>query len=463
MKIADGKIIREFDNKQIFNKIFDSIPIPLIIVDKNAVVVMINETFADYLGYDKEYLIGKNVEQIDINTRFPYVLKNKEPEIAWRHKFSNGHTAIVHRIPILDELDNVIFGIGVVLFQDILEFKDIINNNKQLKSELFHMKNELKKIQGSKYSFDNIIGSSEKMLLAKYMARKATLTNSNVLLFGESGTGKELFAHAIHGESGRSCYPFVKVNCAAIPNELFESELFGYEEGAFTSAVKGGKIGKFELANKGTIFLDEIAELPMKMQSKLLRVIQEREIERIGGCENISIDVRVIAATNKDLVELISENKFRKDLYYRLNVMKINIPPLRKRMDDLPQILDSVIEKKSRETGIYISGYNEAFLDQLVQSDWTGNVRELENVIERAINMSEKETLDIESLPLHVFNTSYSKEHTSNSLLKDAVEHVEKDMIKKAIQNTNGNKMKAARLLGLSRSSLYEKLNKYNI
>ncbi len=463
MRIADEKTIREFDNKQIFDKIFDSIPIPLIIVDKNAVIVMINETFADYLGHKKEYLVGKNVEQIDINTRFPYVLKNKKPEIAWRHKFSNGHTAIVHRIPILDELDDVIFGVGVVLFQDVLEFKDIINNNKQLKSELFHMKNELKKIQGSKYSFDNIIGSSEKMLLAKYMARKATLTNSNVLLLGESGTGKELFAHAIHGGSGRSCYPFVKVNCAAIPNELFESELFGYEEGAFTSALKGGKIGKFELANKGTIFLDEIAELPMKMQSKLLRVLQEREIERIGGYENISIDVRVIAATNKDLVELISENKFRKDLYYRLNVMKINIPPLRERMDDLPQILDSLIEKKSRETGIYISGYNEAFLDQLMQSDWIGNIRELENVVERAINMSEKETLGIESLPMHVFKASYSKEHTSNSILKDAVEHVEKDMIKKAIKNTNGNKMQAARLLGLSRSSLYEKLSKYNI
>lgn len=217
----------------------------------------------------------------------------------------------------------------MVLFEDLDQFRDIITKNKLLETEINMYKKQLKEMYGAKYSWDTIIGNSEKMSQAKFIGRRAANSISNVLILGESGTGKELFAHAIHNDSPRSFSPFVKINSAAIPAELLESELFGYDEGAFTGAKKGGKIGKFELANGGSIFLDEIGDMPLKMQAKLLRVLQEKEFERVGGNDIVKVDVRVIAATNKDLKEMIDEGEFREDLYYRLNVMTIEIPPLR--------------------------------------------------------------------------------------------------------------------------------------
>ncbi|GGM42124.1 hypothetical protein GCM10011351_30250 [Paraliobacillus quinghaiensis] len=444
------------------NKIFDPVSVPMILVDKDTRVVMINQIFADFLGYTKEEIIGKKVNDIDKNSRFPYVYQTKKEEIAWKHKFENGRTAIVHRIPILDEDDVVIYGFGLVLFQDMNEFKDVIEKSKLLESGLNYAMKKLKQIQGAKYSFNSIIGNSTGMGHANYMSRRAAQTNSNVLILGESGTGKELFAHAIHNGSDRSHQQFVKINCAAIPADLLESELFGYDEGAFTGAKKGGKIGKFELANGGSIFLDEISEMPLGMQAKLLRVLQEKEIERVGGTKTIPIDSRVIAATNQDLAEKVKKKEFRSDLFYRLNVMAIEIPPLREREGDIEIISYKLLEKLSDQLGKFVTHISNDAMKILSAHEWPGNVRELENVLERAINLADSDTILPIHLPYHLKPKS-KRVHYKKGTLKEMIEHTEKEMILDLLKETGWNKMKTAEILDISRSSLYDKLDKYGI
>ncbi|MFZ5968119.1 MAG: sigma-54 interaction domain-containing protein [Bacillota bacterium] len=443
-------------------KIFDPISVPIILIDKDTSVKMINKAFADYLGYSKEYIIGKEVLQIDKNSRFPYVFKSKKAEIAWKHTFENGHTAIVHRIPVLNEHGEVMYGFGMVLFNDMEEFRHIVQKNKLLETELFHYKKQLKEIHGAKYSCENIIGSNEKMSHTKMLARKAAMTSSNVLLLGESGTGKELFAHAIHNGSTRSFSPFVKVNCAAIPSELLESELFGYEEGAFTGAKKGGKIGKFELAHRGSIFLDEIGDMPLEMQAKLLRVLQEREIEKVGSHVSMPIDVRIIAATNKDLKKMVDEKKFRQDLYYRLNVMTIEIPPLRERTDDIEELVEILLVKLSEQMGKNVSYVSPKASDYIKGHTWPGNVRELENVLERAMNLTEGDTIHHTHLPIYITQNKRKKvEDGPIRPLRDMIEDAERELISRCLEYTQGNKLQAAKLLDISRSSLYDKIEKY--
>lgn len=444
-------------------KIFDPIPVAIILLDKDTRVRMINQSFADFLGYSKEYILGKKVRDVDKYTRFPEVFVAKKAEIAWKHKFENGKTAIVHRIPVFDENNDIAYGFGLVLFQDLNEFKDIIEKNKLLETELIHVKKQLKEIYGAKYSWQNIVGSSEKMLQANYIARRAAQTTSNALLLGESGTGKELFAHAIHNASKRGFGKFVKLNCAAIPAELIESELFGYEEGAFTGAKRGGKIGKFELANGGSIFLDEIGDLPIEMQAKLLRVLQEREIERVGGNKTINIDVRVIAATNKDLKKLVEEGKFREDLYYRLYVMTIEIPPLREREGDIEELTQILLKKLSNLIGKYVSSISDQAMEILKGHNWPGNVRELENVLERAINLTDSEIILPVHLPTYIYQNKNKKTNEPINSLKNIIEEAEKNTIINCLNATKGNKLKTAKLLDISRSSLYDKLEKYGI
>ncbi|KYO65387.1 sigma-54 interaction domain-containing protein [Thermovenabulum gondwanense] len=469
--MSDMKNENFFEDKYLIdmlNKIFDPIPIPMILVDRETKVKVINNSFCEFLGYSKEEMIGRRVYDIDENTRFPYVFKTKKAEIAWKHRFKNGKTAIVHRIPVMDDDGNVIYGFGMVLFKDIAEFEEIIKKNKLLESELDLYKTRLKELTGARYSWENIIGESEKMKRAKFLARKAAASDSNVLLLGESGTGKELFAHAIHNDSRRNNFPFVKINCAAIPSELLESELFGYEEGAFTGAKRGGKIGKFELANKGTIFLDEISEMPLGMQAKILRVLQEKEIDRVGGITPIPVDVRIIAATNKDLKKLVKENKFREDLYYRINVMTIEIPPLRERLEDIEVLANYLLKKLSNQMGKYISGISNEAVELLKGYSWPGNVRELENVLERAINLTDSDYISQEHLPIYITGPEAKKQRfltdrTFDYSLKKVVEQAEKEAIKDCLRYTKGNKRLAAKILKISRSRLYEKLKKYNL
>jgi len=290
------------------------------------------------------------------------------------------------------------------------------------------------------------------------------MLDSNVLIMGESGTGKELFAHAIHNASDRASGPFIKINCAAIPSELLESELFGYEGGAFTGAKKEGKIGKFELANGGSIFLDEIGDMPLQMQVKLLRVLQEREIERIGSSKIRPINVRIISATNKNLEEEVKVGNFREDLYYRLNVMSVNIEPLRKRKDDIRPLAKALVKKLSNQMGVYVDSISEKAMISLEKYDWPGNIRELENVIERSINLLDSDRIiKVSTLPIHITQSHKTHIYISGSTLKEQLYDVEKNIILECLAENQGNKQKTANDLDMSRTSLYQKLRSYGI
>lgn len=461
--VLDEHIVLSQYLVEMMHKIFDPLPIPLIFLDKDSNIKMINQVFADFLGLPKEDIIGKPVLEVDKHSRFPYVFKTKKAEIAWKHTFENGHTAIVHRIPVLDNKGELEYAVGMVLFEDVEQFRDIITKNKLLETEINMYKNQIKEMYGAKYSWETIIGNSEKMGQAKFIGKRAAESISNVLILGESGTGKELFAHSIHNDSARSFSPFVKINSAAIPSELLESELFGYDEGAFTGAKKGGKIGKFELANGGTIFLDEIGDMPLKMQAKLLRVLQEKEFERVGGNTIVKVDVRVIAATNKDLEKLIAEGEFREDLYYRLNVMTLEIPPLRERYGDIEGLISVLLKKLSNQLGKYVTSISENAMECIMGHSWPGNVRELENVLERAINLTDFDTI----LPVHlpVYLTQSKKRIIDGPIrpLKEIIEDTEKDSILRCLEYTGGNKLQTSKLLGISRSSLYDKMARYGI
>jgi len=317
----------------------------------------------------------------------------------------------------------------------------------------------------AQYYLDSIIGSNKEILVQKELAAKAARTISTVLITGESGTGKEIFAHAIHNISPRRKGPFIKVNCAAVPETLLESELFGYSEGAFTGARKEGKPGKFELANHGTIFLDEIGDMSLSMQAKLLRVLQEKEVERVGSIHTTRVNVRVIAATNQDLRKLVAENKFREDLFYRLNVIILRLPPLRSRIDDVPLISTALLNRINQELGTRVSKVSNEVIDCFCRYDWPGNIRELENALEQAINFCEGNTITLEHIPQHIRSGKVSETPVSNSdgTLETLMEQREKELIIATLKNFGGNKTRTAQALNIHRSVLYRKINKYNI
>lgn len=443
-------------------KIFDPIPIPIILVDGDMKIQLVNDAFAEFLNYSKANMIGKGAMEVDKNTRWPVVFKNKQAEIAWKHTFANGKTAIVHRIPVLDEQNNVAYGFGMVLFETVQNMKEIIKKNKLLESRIKQYEKVLSLMNQTKYTWENIQGQSLAIRQTVRMAKKASQTISNVLLTGESGTGKELFAHAIHHGSQRRSGPFVKINCAAIPDQLIESELFGYESGAFTGASKSGRKGKFELADSGSIFLDEIGDMPMDMQAKLLRVLQEKEFERISGTRTIRVDVRVIAATNKNLKEMCDKGLFRSDLFFRLNVMSIQIPSLRERMDDLPVLIEALLDKISQKLDKKRIPISHDALAALTGYHWPGNIRELENMLERAMILADQKVISLEHLSFPGVLSDQAIGHPTTSL-KATLEMAERNAIIHCLKQVNGNRSKAARNLGLSRSGLYDRLKKFNL
>lgn len=340
---------------------------------------------------------------------------------------------------------------------------------KSLSRELTRARQIIRTLE-AKYTFLDIIGKSEEMVLAIEQAKLGAKTPATVLLRGESGTGKELFAHAIHNESDRKYNKFIRVNCAAISESLLESELFGYEEGAFSGARRGGKTGLFEEANNGSIFLDEIGELSANTQAKLLRVLQEREVLRVGGTKPVPINVRIIAATNVNLEKGIAKGSFREDLYYRLNRMPIQIPPLRNRKEEIPLLCDRLLQKINRDYGRNVEGVTDSAMHQLMEYDWPGNVRELENILGRAIifmNYYEM-FIDIQHLP-ELKNNKEKNEHVSIGMdiqgktLPEMLELYEGKIIQQTLNRLNGNKTLTAKTLGLSVRNLYYKLDKFKL
>lgn len=446
--------------KEALDTINDTLNERVVVVNEKGFITMMSDSYKEFLEVDNP--VGKHVTDVIENTRLHLVVESGKEEIG-EIQVLNGHKAIAIRKPI-KENGKVLGAVGKILFRDISELVSLSKKITNLEKELIYLKNELDRERIKKDPFNKITGSSDKIKEVKNLATKVSKTDTNVLINGESGTGKELFAHAIHNSSNRSHKPFIKINCAAIPSELLESELFGYEEGAFTGAKKGGKLGKFEVADKGTLLLDEIGDMPLTMQAKLLRVLQEKEFERIGSNIVKKVDVRIIASTNKDLLKLVEEDKFREDLYYRLNVMNINLPPLRNRKSDIIELTDELVSKMGNKLGIYVEGVSEKVINYFLEYNWPGNIRELENIIERAINLlGDKFIIDEKHLPLYITKNKTNKFIRTGKNLKRLIADLEKKTIKECLEETGYNKRQSAKILNISRVSLYKKIEKYNL
>lgn len=450
----------------------------VIILDRAGTVVMVNQSFAEVLNITPQAMIGKHVHQSYSNSspsRMFNVMETGKPEISTH--YMNGKEVFASRFPLI-KAGKVIGCVGKILFKDVREITLIANRLQASPETRSQTSSVAGKESQFKYDIVSIIGQSRQIMELKETLLRVAGKNSNVLLRGESGTGKELFAHALHAASSRRYAPFIKVNCAAIPELLMESELFGYAEGAFTGAKRGGQIGKFELANTGTIFLDEIGDMPLYMQVKMLRVLQERELTPLGSTKPKVVDVRVVAATNSNLEHLVKEGKFREDLYYRLNVVTLTIPALRARIEDIYPITKNFITQFNSEFGLEVQGIDPEAWDVLKNYDWPGNIRELRNVIESAFNVVIGPLIMREHLPGEL-SKSCSRgiarsEHAPTQRIDDFIraslgsmnineimDAFEKVLIDKALEHCQGNKLQAAQLLGLSRPGLYKKLQKH--
>ena len=415
-----------------------------VLVDPEGLIVKMN--YEKLLGIKEEDAIGKPVKDILENSRMHIVAKTGIKEIRDVQRIQ-GHDMITNRIPIIKN-NEVIGAVGTVLFKDISEVKELAHQLLDLQCKINKYKGEIERIEGVKHSFHSIITRNTKMEYLKRIGERAAETNSTVLITGESGTGKEVFANAIHQASYRKEEGFIALNCAAIPKGLLESELFGYEGGAFTGAKKEGSVGKFELASGGTLFLDEIGNMPMDMQVKLLRVLEAKEFERVGGHKKLILDARIIAATNENIEEQIEEGKFREDLYYRLNVIPIEIPPLRDRVEDIQLLAENLLEKLLKEMEIGRKTLSKESIKILESYNWPGNVRELRNILERGINLSTGNEILPEHLPERLLNkTKDSLEDERIEILTETMDRTEKEAIERALVISKGNRTLAAKRL----------------
>lgn len=427
----------------------------LIVVDNSGVIINVNSLFFKVFHIDFTDVIGKQLSGI-------------LPELEFTLScFEIGHYISMQEISFqkLPPNDNMYFISCTPMKRNEKWLGMVITLEKSQK-----IKTMVHKIANlnAHFTFDDLIGTSAKFTHIKSLAQKAAHSPSNVLILGESGTGKELFAHSIHNESSRRNKPFISVNCAAIPRELIGSELFGYVQGAFTGAKKDGAQGKFELANEGTLFLDELAEMPLDMQSILLRVLEDKTITRLGGSKPISVDVRLIAATNKNLRTLVDEGKFRLDLYYRLNVIKLELVPLRERPEDIPIMVKFFLSNFSQSFQKQVMSISDEALRILQSYAWPGNIRELRNIIEQGVNISSSNQLTISDLPTEIIafanpKTTFAKkfnteEKSLQSQLDKDYDICKKDLIKKLMKKHKGNKSLVAAELGIARTTLYRQL-----
>lgn len=440
-----NELIQRLSLRSIFNRISEGI----FTVDNNLVITNFNKSAEEITGYKKEEMLGSKCWDIlqgklcDVRC---YIADTRDKgtetediEIEIIDKQGKGKTLLFSTTLLLDEKD-VHQGVLVIL-------KDI--------SEIKYLRESLSNV----YHFGNIIGKNKKMLKVYQLVEQVSQSNASVLIQGETGTGKEMIASAIHYNSPRRDKPFVKVNCSALAESLLESELFGHVKGAFTGAIYN-KMGRFEASHQGTIFLDEIGDLTPFIQLKLLRVLQEKEFERVGDTKPVKIDVRVIAATNKDLKRLMEEGIFRQDLYYRLKVVTIDLPPLRERRDDIPLLIDHFMKRYKKETSKDISVISEDAVSCLLQYDWHGNIRELENAIEHAFVVAKGGKINLIDLPQEVSNT---KRYLQKKRDADKSSKEMRELILQVLNDADGNKLHAARILGIGRTTLYRRLKEYGI
>ncbi|GMA98496.1 sigma 54-interacting transcriptional regulator [Pelosinus sp. IPA-1] len=437
-------------------QILNSINNGILVTDEQLVVRYINSEYTRITNVKEDEIIGFHLLKVRPGALLPQVVTTGKPLLG-QYRREGEVEYIVDMAPIIVE-GNIVGGVSVV--KDITEVRRLSEEVKKIAKKTGRLKTMVDRIYKAKYTFDDIIGNSIPMNEAIRVAKRAAQGEADILITGESGTGKELFAQAIHNASNRQMGPFVALNCAAIAPSLIESELFGYEEGAFTGAKKGGRIGLFEIASGGTIFLDEIAELSLEVQAKLLRVLQERSIRRIGETSEVSIDIRVMAATNKDLYRMVQEGKFRADVYYRLNVLNVHLPPLKERGFDITLLANNFFQFYFRKIGKSFE-VDKKVMEVLLQYSWSGNVRELRNVIEYAVNMcDENDIITILHLPKW-FKIDDERQRIPTSSLAEMVQDFERRTIKNAIQHYGSSveaKQRIAKELGISVATLYNKI-----
>lgn len=437
--------------------ILQSIHEGIVVADSEENVIFVNEANYRITGTKASGFIGKKVREVVPDSHIPKVLATGKELIGIKTSVKD-RDVISNIVPFVH--NGKIEGV-VSIFRDVSEIRELNQKLQEAKSTIQHLYEKLDffTIKDN----DLVVGNNNAMVQTMKLSQKASSVSSTVLLMGESGTGKEVIARFIHKNSSRSAKPFITVNCAAIPESLLESELFGYEEGAFTGAKKGGRPGMFELANTGTIFLDEIGDMNFHLQAKLLRVLQNREIMRVGGTQQKQIDVRVIAATNKNLIDMVEKNTFREDLYYRLAVIKITIPPLRERKEDIHYYIENAIDKIGRKLGKSVSVTPRA-LKMLSEYTYPGNIRELENVTELCLVSDEDGIIDVNDLPENIIKDK--EEIISNFNLSfngfPSLCEVEALVLRKAIDSYK-SKADVAKNLKISRSTLYRKLKEYGL
>lgn len=449
-------------------------------VDGEGRITYLSKKTATKLGVDRQAVLGSPMREIRQDCLMEKVARTGVPQMGELWHINKSFIPVM--VLPLTEGSDMAGAVCKSVFRDIEEARSFVGRLqpycKENLGRLRKKKNDAG-LASAKFTFDDILGESAAIRKAKSLALRVADSDTTVLLLGESGTGKELFAHAIHSVSARKNGPFIRVNCASIPESLLESELFGYEEGAFTGARKGGKPGKFELANRGTIFLDEIGDMSLTMQAKLLRTLQEGEIEKVGSTETVSVDMRVIAATNQNLKARVRHGEFREDLYYRLEGILITIPPLRQRDGDIDLLVRRFLSLLSRRAGKDIADISPEVWQLLKKYDWPGNVRELFNLLEGTVCLAIGNRLELADLPPHFFGQVSGKEkllvekvtgpargeksvcpiHALGDAVGDAEEIA---IIRQTLELTHGNKKRAASMLGVARSTFYEKMKKYN-
>lgn len=436
----------------------------LVIINEKGEIEFIDRPTEKFFNLSRGEAKGKKILEIIPFSELPEVVSTGIPHIG-KVLTTKDRQTLISRFPLFRN-GKVMGAFGRVILHSFEELERVRKEAEQFRRDLLNAERKIKSEYQATYTFDGILGISNKIREQKELAKRMARTSSDILILGESGTGKEMFAHAIHNESKQKSYPFIKVNCPAIPIEIAESELFGYEKGAFTGARQEGKPGKFELAEGGTIFLDEIGALPLSIQAKLLRVIQEREVERLGSKKPLKLKFRLITATNMDLKKLAEEGKFRFDLFFRLSKAILTLPPLRERQEDIPIYVSHFLKMLNKNLGIQIKTISKDTLHILGQYRWPGNVRELANILEQSFyNIGHDEILRPDHLPDELKNDitpSYIDQKMGKPLRK-IVQEIEKENILKSLEYCKGNKRKTAKHLGIQRSALYLKMKNYGI
>ena len=431
-----------------------------VIIDTKGIIRFISHYSMELIGVDPVTAIGRHVKEVIKETNLHEVVETGRAKIG-QTLFVGGRLQIISRIPLKNREGKIIGAVGKAMLHHESKVMEIQRRLDVLHSKLKYYRDEIKSLKGARV----LIGQSDLIQIAKKLALQVSASDFPVLITGESGTGKETIAYYIHRNSKRAEGPFIRVNCAAIPPELIESELLGYEGGAFTGARAQGKPGKFELANNGTILLDEIGDMPLTMQAKLLRVLQEQELEHIGGITTIKLDYRLIVSTNKNLQEMMNKGTFREDLYYRVSSFQIHAPSLRNIREDIPVIARHLMSILNQEVGSYPADISEEAMEMLKNYQWPGNVRELKNVLERGLIMARGEQLRPEHLPGRITGLEMMTDglFRPNGSLKERLAGVERQIISDTLRSVGGNRLKAAKILGIHRSSLYEKMKQHNV